>query len=96
MAFLNHEPCGMKIVVDHINYNIKDNRLVNLRLITNRENTSHRKKKGSSKYTGVCWHKQNLNWVAYIQVKGKNISLGSYKTEYEAHLAYQKALKELI
>jgi hypothetical protein len=37
-AFLNHKPCGMKLVVDHINAIKTDNRLDNLQLITNREN----------------------------------------------------------
>lgn len=38
MAFLGHEPCGHKVVVDHINENKLDNRIENLQIITNKEN----------------------------------------------------------
>jgi len=38
MAFLNHTPCGHKLIVDHINENKLDNRVENLQLITNKQN----------------------------------------------------------
>jgi hypothetical protein len=38
MAFLGHEPCRHKLVVDHINENKLDNRVENLQIITNKEN----------------------------------------------------------
>jgi ribosomal protein L15E len=72
MAFLNHTPCGYKIVVDHIDNNIKtDNRLENLQLITQRENVSKDIKNTSSKYIGVCWHKKAKKWRSSIQINGK-------------------------
>jgi len=56
MAFLNHEPCGYNgLIVDHKDNNPLNNRLSNLQLISQRENTS-KDKKGSSKYTGVSWN----------------------------------------
>jgi hypothetical protein len=94
MVFLNHKPDGTnKICVDHIN-NIKtDNRLVNLQLITNRENTSKDKKDGTSKYVGVCWQKSKNKWMAQINIDDKKKYLGYFTDEHEAHLVYQKALK---
>ena len=94
MAFLNHKPDGMKLVVDHIN-NIKtDNRVENLQLTTQRANcyTHH---KSSSKYTGVSWGKLTKKWMAQIHINGKKIHLGLFDVEHDAHLAYQKKLKEI-
>jgi len=42
----------------------------------------------SSKYKGVCWHKQNQKWVAQITIDGKNKYLGLFPTEEAAHQAY--------
>jgi len=93
-SFLGHKPNGFKLVVDHINNNPLDNRIENLQIVTNRVNTS-KDKKGSSKYTGVCWCNTNKIWVSHIRHNGKKINLGRFKNEYDAHLAYQKKLKEI-
>lgn len=96
MAFLNHKPCGMKLVVDHVN-NIKtDNRLENIQIITNRENTSKDRKGGSSKYVGVYWDKNRSKWRAEIVINRKTKKLGRYDNEFTAHLAYQSALNKVI
>lgn len=94
MAFLNHNPCGFELVVDHIN-NIKtDNRLENLQLISVRENTSKDKKGGTSKYIGVTFHKLTNKWQSCIYINGKYKHLGLFINEKDAHLTYQKALKQ--
>jgi hypothetical protein len=93
MAFLNHKPNGHVLVVDHINNNRADNRLENLQIITQRENSS-KDKKGVSKHTGVFWNKQNTKWHAQIQINGKKKHLGYFKCETAAHLSYQRKLKE--
>lgn len=92
IAFLNHVPCGYKIVVDHIDHNPLNNRADNLQLITNRYNNSKDKKGGTSQYVGVCWHKKSKRWRSVIQINRKNIYLGSFINEIDAHLAYEKAL----
>jgi hypothetical protein len=93
MAFLNHIPCGYKIVVDHINNDRLDNRIENLQLISSRENSSKDKKLGSSKHTGVHFHKNKNKFNANIRINGKKIYLGSFDCEIEASEAYQNALK---
>jgi len=95
IAFLSHEPCGYKIVVDHINNVKTDNRLENLQLISQRENSSKDKKGCSSKYTGVSWKKQNNKWISSIVIKGKIKHLGYFDTEEEANKYYQDALKAI-
>ena len=70
MAFLGHTPNGWALVVDHIDNDPKNNNIENLRVITQRENTS-RAKIGSSKYVGVSWHKNHKKWNSSIMVDGK-------------------------
>jgi hypothetical protein len=93
MAFLNHKPCGHKIVVDHIDNNALNDKLYNLQLITHRQNCS-KDKKGTSKYTGVIWDKRINKWKANIRIKQKLKYLGTFKNEIKAANAYKKALKE--
>jgi hypothetical protein len=96
MAFLGHVPNGNIMVVDHINNVNTDNRLENLQIITNRENTSKDRKGGTSQYIGVCWKKREKRWVSNISINKKLKNLGYFKNEIDAHNAYQKALKELL
>jgi len=84
-----------KLVVDHINNNRLDNRLENLQLITQRENTSKDKSNGTSKYVGVTWNKKDKRWKSCIRINGKQKYLGYFINEYDAHLAYQNVIKTL-
>jgi hypothetical protein len=95
MAFLNHKPCGQKIVVDHIDNDKLNDRLYNLQLITSRENCSKDRKNGTSKYTGVCWSKRQKKWQSAIRINGKIKHLGIFTNEIEAAQAYQNELKKL-
>ena len=95
IAFLNHKPCGHKIVVDHIDGNPLNNRLDNLQLISSRENSSKDKKGGSSEYTGVCWDRSRGKWISSIIINGKRKTLGRFTEELEASKAYQNALNAL-
>lgn len=94
ITFLNHKPNGHTIIVDHISNDKLNNKLSNLQLISQRENTS-KDKKGSSKYTGVCWHKTINKWTASININGKQRYLGSFINEIEASNAYQNKLKTI-
>lgn len=90
-SFLNHDKCGHKIVVDHIDNNPINNNLCNIQLISHRENCSKDKKRKSS-YTGVS-HVGN-KWRSVIFINGARNHIGYFNTEEEARDSYINKLKE--
>ena len=54
------------------------------------------RKHGSSRYKGVSYWAQRKRWLAGLQIDGRSINLGTYKTEAEAALAYNKAARKHI
>jgi len=93
MEHFSHVPCGYNLVVDHIDTDTLNNEKENLRIITQRENTSRSKKNTSSEYTGVYWNKKNNNWQSAIRINGKKVYLGNFDSQEEASLFYDNALK---
>jgi len=53
------------------------------------------KPKFASEYKGVTFHKAANKWRARITINGKLKHIGLFKTESEAHQAYQDKLNEL-
>lgn len=96
IAFLNHVPCKMELVINHINFDKKDNKVSNLEIVTNRENSNRKHLKSTSKYTGVSFEKDRNKWVAQIKIKGKRVLLGRFSNEIDASNVYQSKLKEII
>lgn len=96
IAFLNHVPCKMELVINHINFDKKDNKVSNLEIVTNRENSNRKHLKSTSKYTGVSFEKDRNKWVAQIKINGKRVLLGRFSNEIDASNAYQSKLKEII
>ena len=95
MAFLGHKPGGYALVVDHYPDRTKtNNKSSNLRIVTTRQNSSHRR--GSSKYTGVSWNTQLGKWSSRICVGDKRPHLGYFENEIEASEAYQNYLKNNV
>lgn len=94
-AFLNHKPCGFKLVVNHIDTNPENNKLYNLEVITQRENSNLKHIKSSSKYVGVCWNKKIKKWQSNIVINGKLKYLGLFTDELEAAQAYQNELNKI-
>ena len=84
-----------KIICDHINKNRLDNRLSNLRITDNKNNSRNTssRKNALSKYLGVSFQYPNkYRYIkAKIRVDGKLIHLGTFKTEEDAALAYNNA-----
>lgn len=75
------------LVVDHINGNKTDNRLINLRYLTTWENTvAHfeKQKHYSSRYVGVSYIKRLDKWASYVTVNKKRIHLGVFCDEADA------------
>ena len=91
IAFLNHTPNGYKIVIDHIDNDKLNNNADNLQLITNRKNSS-KDRVGSSKYTGVCFHKGKQKWYSSIRINGNLVHLLSTNNEIKAKEMYDMAL----
>lgn len=82
--------------IDHINGDKLDNRIENLREVTNAENCRSFKTPytfAKSKYRGVspCGRR----WRADIQSKGVRYNLGRYDTKLEAAEAYNRKAVEL-
>ena len=91
---------GDERCVDHINLNRLDNRLSNLRICSFKENLQNKPKYkvGRSKYAGVdirTTSDGSISYRARIRHEGKCIGLGTYKTEEEAALAFDKKATEL-
>ena len=79
--------------IDHINGNRLDNRIANLRLASNAENSRNCKlsKNNTSGVTGVSYHAQAKKWFAQIMFNRKNNNLGLFNTKEEAIAARKKA-----
>lgn len=66
--------------IDHINRIKTDNRICNLRDVTQDQNGQNKTihKNNTSGHIGVVWHKRSNRWRARICLKGKDIYLGSF------------------
>lgn len=94
-AFILNNYSVYDFVADHIDNDKKNNKLSNLQLISSRKNCSKDKTNKTSNYTGVSWCRVKKRWRAQIYINKKNINLGRYKDEIDAHNAYQEALKKI-
>lgn len=73
-------------IVDHIDGNGLNNTRLNLRIGSQSQNCVNRKSTPGLGLRGAR-KKKNL-WQAYIKYRGRQRSLGYFKTEIEAHEAY--------
>jgi hypothetical protein len=79
--------------IDHINGKRADNRIVNLREVSEIENRRNCKlySTNTSGVVGVSFDRGRNRWLASIQVMGKGIGLGRFKTFPEALAARRAA-----
>lgn len=81
-------PDGMD--VDHIHLDKLDNRRASLRIVTRGQNAQNRPKRegATSRFIGVS--KKKTRWKAKIRLNYVQHELGSFATEEEAAIAYDK------
>jgi hypothetical protein len=87
-SFLNHKNDGTtKISIDHIDNNKLNNNLLNLQLISHRENIS----KSVKNKTGLTGVKKCIKgYASYITINNKYKHLGVFETSIEAHQKYKE------
>jgi hypothetical protein len=78
-------------MIDHINEDICDNRIDNLRETTKSQNSLN-----TSKTKGVTYEKRTNKWQARIQANGINKSLGCFKSKEDAINAYKLEKQKYI
>ncbi|EKM2404021.1 HNH endonuclease signature motif containing protein [Escherichia coli] len=90
---MHNGPIPKGYQIDHLDHNRYNNRIENLRLVTNQEN--HRnmpiRKDNCSGYTGVRWVIERGKWSATICIDGKTKHLGLFRDKDDAIAARQEA-----
>lgn len=87
-----------KMQLDHINQNRDDNRIENLREVTNKQNGENVRihSHNITGRRGVSWRKSSQSWQADIKHHGKTIYLGTFDNIVDAVAARMRAERELF
>lgn len=77
--------------IDHVNGIRNDNRYVNLKHVTHRENGRNQGLKATNRsgHNGVMWEKRSRKWVAQIKINERVIKIGSFSSIEDAIAARQ-------
>lgn len=96
LAFLLTHGSYPSGVIDHVNGIRSDNRICNLRDVTQGDNTknTHVRLEKKKKFSGCTYDSKRNKWRAEAKIKGKRYSLGRFTTEIEAHEAYVSFMKK--
>lgn len=80
--------------IDHKDNNKLNYQRDNLRVATDSQNNCNKGRRvdNTSGQKGVSWDSYGSRWRAYIDIDGKRIYLGSFKTKLEATAAYTSNL----
>ena len=95
LAWYSYYGVSPKLYIDHINRIRSDNRISNLREVSQRQNNSNKVSHRSGKLVGGYLHKQSGRWFASISINCEPVYLGLFDTEIEAHNAYMSKLQTL-
>jgi len=81
--------------IDHINRDRLDNRRINLRACTRKENAGNISlaKNNTSGFKGVGWSMEKNKWRSYIETRGKLKHLGYFNNKKVAAKIYNKVAK---
>jgi hypothetical protein len=96
MSFLNHKPNGYESVVDHIDNNPFNDNLINLQIISARDNIIKNMDRGVSEFLGVTFNKNAGKYRAYYKYNNRQVHLGYFISEIEASKAYKNFIKDKL
>jgi len=95
LAWVLYYGCWPEDQIDHISGDPEDNRITNLRVVSNTENqrNTKQKKNNTSGVTGVSWHKRGRVWCATIRVDQRQKHLGQF-ADFDQAVAARKAAEQ--
>ena len=95
LAWLYMKGSWPQKTIDHINGRKLDNRIDNLRDVSQGDNCKNQaRRKGENLLMGVYWSKRSHKWQAGIRVQGKQVHLGFYESLLNAVAARKSAEKK--
>lgn len=92
-AYAIHHGVWPKNQIDHINGIRDDNRILNLRDVSNQENSKNQKRssRNTSGVVGVYWCNKEDKWRSQIAVVGRVKTLGAFTNKLDAIAARKQA-----
>lgn len=79
--------------IDHKDGNGLNNCRLNLRHLTRSQNLQGNRRKTSStssQYVGVWYNENTARWIAETRADGRKVYIGTFRTEIEAAIAYDR------
>lgn len=86
----------MPKVVDHINGNTLDNRIANLRNVSQAENLQNITRPSRNSTSGMLGvYKKRRKWASALSLNNRTVRLGYFETKEAAYAAYVEAKRRL-